>query len=358
MSSILTKIQKSAAAVWKMPSFSSPVKVAVDIGTSVTRMAIEEKGIVLREPTFVGHNVRTGQALFLGEEAKQIYGKAPEFIKIIKPFEHSIISDFDATVALVQAFLKKAIYPYYHSSFIRKGLAGYVAVPTSSTEVEQKALVEALIKAGFQSAYLVDKPVVTAVGAGYDVFSNKPVFVIDIGGGSVEIAIIIMGGIVNSRVLKLGGDHMDKLIYNYLHLKYGLIIGEQTAEQLKNELYSLVDSKAVKPVRGKSLENGLPKSVRVTSSDIREALSVPMNRIVDGVKELIESSPPEIMDGMIKAGAVLTGSIAQVPGIDQFIMKEVKMPVVVSKNPEDATVKGIYELFSDEEKLKRVMIHY
>jgi rod shape-determining protein MreB len=340
-----------------MPSFSSYVKVAIDIGTATTRIAIEEKGIVLREPTCVGHNVRTGQALFLGDEAKQIYGKAPEFIKVIKPFEHSIISDFDATVSLVQAFLKKAVYPYYHASFIRKGLAAYAPVPTSSTEVEQKALQEALIKAGFQQACLVEKPVVTAIGAGYDVFTNKPVFVIDIGAGSVEIALIIMGGIVNSRVLKIGGDHMDKLIYNYLHLKYGLIIGEQTSEQLKNELYSLVDSKAVKAVRGKSLENGLPKSARVTSSDIREALSVPLNRIIDGIKELIESSPPEIIDGMIRSGAVLTGTIAQVPGIEQFIMKEVKMPVTVAKNPEDATVRGIYSLFSDPEHLKRVVIN-
>jgi rod shape-determining protein MreB and related proteins len=356
--SILTKISRSAKAAWQMPSFSAHTKVGLDIGTAFTRIAIHEKGIVLREPTFVGHNVRTGQALFLGEEAKQIYGKAPEFIKIIKPFENSIISDFDATVSLVQAFLKKAVYPYYHASFIRKGLAAYAPVPTSSTEVEQKALQEALIKAGFQEAYLVDKPVVTAIGAGYDVFSNKPVFVIDLGAGSVEMAIIIMGGIVSSRVLKIGGDHMDKLIYNYLHLKYGLIVGEQTAELLKNDLYALNDSKEVKAVRGKSLENGLPKSVRVSAADIREALSVPLNRIIDGIKELIESAPPEIIDGMIRSGAVLTGSLAKVPDIDQFIMREVKMPVVVAKDPEDATIRGIASLFNDPEHMKRVIINY
>lgn len=357
MKSILSKIQKSAASVWHMPSFASHTKVAIDLGTSMTRIAIEGKGVVLREPTFVDHNVRTGQALFLGDEAKQIYGKAPEFIKIMKPIDNSIISDFDATVALMQAFLKKAVYPYYHASFIRKGLSAYTAVPTSSTEVEQKALQEALVKSGFQSAHLIDRPIATAIGSGHDIFTNKPVFIIDLGAGSVEIALIIMGGIVNSKVLKVGGDHMDKLIYNYLHLKYGLIIGEQTSEYLKNELYSFNDTKAVKAVRGKSLENGLPKSVRVSSSDVKEALAVPMNRIIDGIKELIESSPPEIIDGLIRSGAVLAGQLASVPGIDQFIMNEIKMPISVAKHPQDATINGIYSLFNDEEKLKRVLIN-
>jgi rod shape-determining protein MreB len=356
MKSILSKIQASAHSLWNASSFLSQTRVAIDIGTSMTRIGIDDKGIVLREPTFVGHNVRTGQALFLGDEAKQIYGKAPEFIKIVKPIENSIISDFDSTVALVREFLRKSVYPYYHSSFIKKGLAAYTAVPSSSTEVEQKALREALLKAGFNSAYLLDRSVVSAIGTGSNIFTNKPVFVVDMGAGSIEVALIIMGGIVNAKVLKVGGDHMDKLIYNYLHLKYGLIIGEQTAELLKNDLYSLAESKAVKPIRGKSLENGLPKSVRVSSNDIREALSIPLNHIVDGIKELIETSPPEIIDGLIKSGAVLCGNLARVPGIDAFIMNEVKIPVIVAKHPEDAAVRGILELFKDEVKLKRVTI--
>lgn len=342
--------------MWTMSSFTTGTRVALDIGTSATRIGIDQKGIVLREATYVGHNQRTGEALFLGEEAKNIFGKAPEYIKIIKPFENSIISDFDASVSLIHALLKKSVFPYTHTSLIRRALIGYAPVPTSSTEVEQKALQEALIKAGFHKAYLVDRPVVTAIGAGYDVFSSKPVFIVDMGAGSVEMAIILMGGIVHSRVLKIGGDHMDKLIYNYLHLKYGLIIGDLTAEQLKIELYALDDAKAFKAIRGKSLENGLPKSVRVTTADIREALSVPLNRIIDSMKELIETAPPEIIDGLIRSGAVLTGGLAQVPGIDQHIMKEVKMPVVVAKEPLDATVRGIMTLFDQEDRLKRVVL--
>lgn len=334
-----------------------PTAVAVDIGTSTTRFGIEGKGIVLREPTFIGKNTRTGQVLFFGAEAKDIYGKAPEYIQIIKPFEHSIISDFDASVLLISELLKKSVYPYYRSMLIKKGLAAYSTVPTSSTEVEQRALQEALIKAGFQHAFLIDRPIAAAYGADVHIFSNQPVFIIDFGAGSVEMAVIIMGGIVCAKVLKLGGDHMDKLIYNYLHLKYGLIIGEQTAETLKNKLFSLADAKEVFPVRGKSLENGLPKSVRVTSSDIREALAVCTNQIVDGIKELIETIPPEIIDGLVKSGVILTGNMAHVPGIDRYITNEIKLPVIVAKKPEDATIQGIMKFIQEPDNLSRVIIH-
>jgi rod shape-determining protein MreB len=172
----------------------------------------------------------------------------------------------------------------------------------------------------------------------------------------IEIAIIIMGGIVKSRVLKLGGDHMDKLIINYLHLKYGLMIGEQTAENLKNELFNLKDKKKVLTVRGKSLENGLPKSVRVTSQDIQEALGTVTNQLIDGIKELIETVPPEIIDGLMKNGITMTGQLSQVEGLSDHIMNEVKIPIQVTANPESSTIRGIMKLFRKPELLKRVII--
>lgn len=334
-----------------------PTSVAVDVGTAMTRFGIEEKGIVLREPTFVGKNTRTNHVIFFGSEAKDILGKSPEYIVISKPFEHSIISDFDATVSLLSELLKKSVLPYYRSNLIKKGLAAYAVVPTSSTEVEQRALQEALIKSGFQSAYLIERPIAAAFGADIQIFSNQPAFVMDIGAGSVELAVITMGGIVCSKVMKLGGDHMDKLIYNYLHLKYGLIVGEQTAETLKIKLFSLLDSKEVFPVRGKSLENGLPKSVRVTAADIREALATCVNQIVDGIKELIETIPPEIVDGLIKSGIVMTGNMAYIPGLDKYVSNEVKLPVIRARKPEDATVLGLMKLIEEPTSLKRVIIY-
>ncbi|KXK10530.1 MAG: Rod shape-determining protein MreB [Microgenomates bacterium OLB23] len=354
MKSIVTKLKQLNLTTGL---FLKPTAVAVDIGTAMTRFGLDEKGIVLREPTFVGKNTRTGQILFFGNEAKDIYGKSPEYVSIIKPFENSIISDFDATVALISELLKKSIYPYYRSHLIKKGLAAYATVPTNSTEVEQRALQEALIKAGFQHAYLLEKPIASAYGADVPIFFYQPAFVMDFGAGTVELAVITMGGIVASKVLKLGGDYMDKLIYNYLHLKYGLVVGEQTAENLKNKLFALTDSKEVFPVRGKSLENGLPKSVRVTASDIREALAVCVNQIVDGIKELIETIPPEIIDGLIKSGIVLTGKMAHTPGLDKYISNEVKLPVIKARKPEDATILGIMKLVSEPESLKRVIIY-
>ena len=164
-----------------------------------------------------------------------------------------------------------------------------------------------------------------------------------------------MGGIVSSKVLRTGGDHMDRLIYNYLHLKYGLIIGEQTSEHLKVKLFNLSDQKGVLAVRGKSLENGLPKSVRVTSRDVQEALAVAMNQIVDSVKELIETVPPEVIDGLIRSGVVLTGEFARIPGIDRYISNDIKIPTTIASNPEDATIHGLQKLMKEEERLNRVV---
>ena len=214
-------------------------------------------------------------------------------------------------------------------------------MPTTATEVEQKALQEALIKAGFHAVSLIEKPIAAAYGAGHNIFTNKPVFVVDFGAGIIEAAIMTMGGIVSSKVMKLGGDHMDKLIYNYLHLKYGLIIGEQTAEHLKVSLFNLAGKKDVLPVRGKSLENGLPKSVRVTSDDVQEALAVAMNQIIDG---------------LIKSGVVFTGEFAKTPGIDRFISNEIKIPVTIAANPEDATIHGLQKLIKEDDRLRRVVI--
>ena len=193
MTSIVAKIHKlipQELPKLRIGSIMRKVNVGLDIGTSMTRISIQGKGIVLREPTFVGINQQNNKTIFFGQEAKDIFGKAPAYIKVVKPFEHSIISDFDATVDLVDEFFKKSVYPYYHNALIRGGITAYSTVPTQSTEVEQKALKEALVKAGASRAFLVDKPLAAASGSDQDIFSNKPVFVIDFGAGIIEAAII------------------------------------------------------------------------------------------------------------------------------------------------------------------------
>jgi len=340
----------------KIPRFFyNNVKVAIDLGTANTRVAIDGKGIVLREPTYIGFDSKSGSYLFFGVEAKELQGKAPNYIKIIRPIENGIIADFDANVALVLYFLKKSIYPFISNKkfFFRQKLIGYTTVPSSSTEVEQKALEESLLKAGFSEVCLIEKPLAIAGGTNHPISSQKPVFIVDLGGGIIEIAIITLGGIVTQKIYKLAGEYMDKLIYNYLHLKHGIIIGEHTAENLKIHLFNFTSEDRILTIRGKSLENSLPKSIRVKSNDIYEALIGQFNQIVDMIKEVFELTPPEIIDEIIKYGIVLAGGLANIKGIDKFFIRELKIPVIIQEHPQDATIQGLTKLIKDK-KIKKI----
>lgn len=332
------------------------IDVAIDMGTSKTRIGIFDKGIVLREPTFIGLNTKTHDYIFCGNEAKELFGKSPNFIKIVKPMVGAVISDFDASVGLLNYFVNKAVKIYFNKSLIHPKINCFCACATSSTEVEQKALREALNKVGFSDVFIVEKPQATAYGANIPIFSNNPFFLIDMGAGLIEMAIIVSGGIVAYKSIKNAGDYMDRLIYNYLHLKYGIIIGEQTAENLKINLFNLTGTDKIIPVRGKSLENGLPKSVRVGSGDIREALINSLNQIIDGAKELMETVPPELIDGIIKNGIILVGAQSGVIGIDKYISNELKIPATVFDRAEDATILGLLKLINDTKNLDRILI--
>lgn len=351
MNSLTNKISRISSL------FLKGMDVAVDLGTSNTRIGIYDKGIVLREPSYIGLNTKTNEYLFFGTEAKEVYGKAPNFIAVTKPIEHSIISDFDSTVLLVKHFMQKSVNPFFGSGgFLRSKLSCYSVAPTSSTEVEQKAITESLMKADMGSVAIIEKPLATAAGAKLPIFSKNPVFIIDMGGGLIDIAVIIMGGIVAYKTIKTAGEHMDKLIYNYLHLKNGIIIGEQTAEHLKIALFNLTDENTVLTVRGKSLENGLPKSIRVKSSEVREALINNLNQIVDSIKELMETVPPEIVDGIIKTGATITGGLANIKGLDVYMSSELRVPITIPENPQDATINGLLRLLQDKDRLNQLYI--
>lgn len=349
--SIVSKIKAFSA------KFLGGAEIAIDLGTSMTRIGIYEKGIVLREPTYIGLNTKTNEYLFFGQEAKEIYGKAPHFIHVIQPMKNGVIADFDAHVLLIEHFLQKSVFPFFLSkSFIKSKLIGYSVVPASSTEVEQKAIQESLVKAGLSEVFLIEKPLATASGAHSSLFSHLPLFIIDMGGGLIEMAIMIMGGIVAYKSIKNAGKTMDQQIINYIHLKYGVHIGEQTAEHIKINLLSLTNEQKTATIRGKSLENGLPKSIRVTSNDIKEALANNLNQIIDTAKELVETVQPEIIDGIVKSGIIITGDLAHIPGIDSFISADLKIPVVISENPQVATINGILKLIGSQEHLQKVLI--
>lgn len=331
--------------------------VAVDYGTAMLRLGILGKGIVLREPSYIALNSKNGSYLYYGQDAYDIFGKTPPYLQIIKPMLHSVVSDFDAASALLTELGKLAVFPYYsNQKFIRRSLAAYSIVPTSATEVQQLALTDVLIKSGFRSSFLIPKPIAVASGAGFDVFSRDPSFVIDMGAGLFEIAIIIMGGVVQSKVIKEAGIHMDKQVQNYLKFKSGIVVGDQTAEDVKIKLLSFDDTKDSLVVRGKSIENNLPKECKVTRKEIMEALSSHINRLIEGIKEIIEIAPPEVIDGIIKSGMTLTGAMANIPGLATYISEATEFKVNVAPRPEDASIIGLMKLLDQKDMLQKIVI--
>ncbi len=341
--------------VQNVPFFSS-LPVMFDLGTHTTKIAIKNKGVVLREPTCIGMRSQPREYIFFGTEAKEIIGKTPDFMSIIKPIVNGIVSDFDSEVALLRYYIEKSVSPYTKSSLIKPPLRAIASIPTIATEIEQKAVEEALMKAGCSSVCLIKKPLATATGAGFDVFFHHPHFIVDFGAGLTEMSIISGGGIVSQKTLKLAGDHMDKVIANYVHLKHGILLGESTCERLKISCLTFEDKEITDLVRGKSLENGLPKSVKIRSSELREALSPTLSLITDGMKELLEVSHPEIVDDIFEEGILITGKIATLPGLKQMIADELKMKVVLPEHAEEATVYGLLEIEKHKEHLLNIKI--
>lgn len=335
----------------------SNIEVYFDLGTSATRIAIKDKGIVLQEPTYLGFNNRIKDYIFFGKEAKVILGKTPDFIKIVQPVINGVISDFDAEVSLIKNCLEKSVFLYFSNQILKPTIRGIASVPSIATEIEQKAVEEALLKAGCSSIMLVEKPIANAAGHHLNVFSHSPNLIVDLGGGLIEMAIISGGGIIAHKTLKNAGEHMNKLIYNYVYLKYGIILGENTCENLKINLLNFINDEKIATIRGKSLESGLPKSVRIKTSEIRESLINNFNQIIDGIKELIETSPPETIDELFKRGIILTGGLANVKGVDNFIASEIKMDTVCSNIPLENTINGLVNLSKRPENLSKLKIN-
>lgn len=338
--------------------FISSLRLYFDLGTAMTRIAIKDKGIVLKEPTYLGYNSRIKEYIFFGAEAKTIEGKTPDFIKIVRPIVNGILSDFDAEVALITKSVEKSVHPFISQHrIVKPTFKALTTIPVIATEIERKAVEESLIKAGCTGVLLIEKPLATAAGCGFDIFSHEPHFIIDLGAGLIELSIISGGGIVAQKTLKNAGEHMNKLISNYTYLKHGIILGQRTCEDLKIELLNFVNDEHSTTVRGKSLETGLPKSVRIKTGDIKEALLANFNQIVDATKELIEVSPPEIADEIFKHGITLTGGLAQVKGIDQFLAKELQIEVYITEHPNDAILHGLVNLDRNPDELAKLFGH-
>lgn len=351
MTSIIENLKK-----FRIPFFSI-FYVYFDIGTSNTRIAVGDKGIIFREPTYIATNTKTKEYIFYGKEAKTIVGKTPSYIKIIRPIQNGILNDFDAQVEYLRNAINTSVRPHMTDFAIFKPpINAVTCVPSIATEIERNALIESLQKSGCTNILLIDKAIATAAGCGFDVFSHEPKMVMDLGGGIIEISIISGGGVVAQEVIKNAGDSMNKQILNYIYLKHGVALGENTGEDLKIKLLDFGEGDEYITVRGKSLESGLPKSIKIKSSDIREALMSQFHTIVDTTRELIENSPPEIADSIYKHGIALSGNIASIGKINKYFYDELQIDSYIVKNYSDATLNGLVKLNQNPDKLYKIAL--
>lgn len=332
--------------------------LAIDLGTANILLAIKGKGIVVREPSVVARHKKTKKVLAVGSEAKKMIGKTPISIEALRPLQHGVISDFDATAALLQHYIRLVHErpEKYLPNIPRPKVV--VGIPSGVTEVERRAVQEAAFEAGARIAYLIEEPMAAAIGAGLPVEESTGSMIVDIGGGTTEIAIISLGGIVVNRSIRVAGDELDTAIINFARLKYSLLLGEQTAEDVKITVGSAypVDDTKLTVVRGRDLESGLPKSIKLTASEIREALAQVVNQIISGIREVIEETPPEFIGDIMERGIALAGGGAKLRGIEKLIAQEVRMPVWMSDDPQTAVVRGALKLLEDEALLTRVKV--
>lgn len=333
--------------------------LGIDLGTANTLVLIKGKGITVREPSVVAIQKKTKKVIAIGSEAKKMVGRTPANIIAISPLADGVIADFDAAAAMLKHYITKVhASPGYFPKLSKPRVV--VGIPSGVTEVERRAVQEAALSAGARKAYLIEEPMAAAIGAGINIDDNNGSMIVDIGGGTTEMAVIALGGIVVNKSLRVAGKEMDEAIVNFFRLKYGILVGERTAEELKISIGSAAsvgkEEEKHAVVRGRDLETGLPKSLRVTASEVREALAPILNLIVEAVKDLIEETPPELVADIMEKGLVLAGGGACLPGIDKMFAQATKMPVWVAEEPMAAVVRGCGRVLEDESLLNKVKV--
>ena len=311
--------------------------IGVDLGTANTLVCIKGKGIIMREPSVVAYDVRNDTVKAVGAEAKEMIGRTPGSIVAVRPLKDGVIADFDVTAAMLRGFIRRALKG---SFFSRTRML--ICVPAGVTEVESRAVFDAAKQAGATEIDLIEEPMAAAIGAGLPVSEPAGSMIVDIGGGTSEVAIISLGDIVTAQSVRVAGDDMDEAIVSYIRKRHQVLIGERTAEQIKIELGSAlpVEGELSMEVKGRNQVDGLPKNITVTADEVRDALTEPLTQIVAAVKSTLEKTPPELASDIIDRGIVLTGGGALLRGIDELIANETGMPVRVAENPLDCVVLG------------------
>jgi rod shape-determining protein MreB and related proteins len=327
--------------------------MAVDLGTANTLVYVRGRGIVLNEPSVVAINTHTGKIVAVGIEAKRMIGRTPGNIVAVRPLKDGVIADFDVTERMLRYFIQK-VHKLRH--FAKPRIV--VAVPSGITGVEQRAVKEAGYQAGARRVYIIEEPMAAAIGAGLPVHEPTGNMVVDIGGGTTEVAIISLGGIVTSQSIRVGGDELDQAIISYAKKEYSLMLGERTSEEIKMAIGSAYpfDDEPHAEIRGRDLVSGLPKTVVISAEEIRRAIEEPVNTVVDAVKTTLDKCPPELSGDIMDRGIALTGGGALLKNIDERLREETGMPIHMVDNPLDSVVLGSGKCVEDFEALRQVLV--
>ncbi|MDO8618870.1 MAG: rod shape-determining protein [Candidatus Daviesbacteria bacterium] len=349
--------------LWQKLSYD----IGIDLGTVNTLVLVKGKGILIREPTVVALHRKTRQILAVGTEAKRMLGRTPAAIEAIRPLRNGVISDFETTEAMLRHFIHKVHQQPQNSKWALPKIPRpriVVGIPSGVTEVERRAVQDACLSAGAREAYLIEEPMAAAIGAKLAIEEPDGVMIVDIGGGTTEIAVISLGGMVINRSLRVAGDELDLAIINYLKMRYGMLIGEKSAEDIKLEVgiaYEDWSKDKNSPiletvVRGRDLATGLPKSMKITSTEIKEALDPVINQILAVIAEVLEETPPELLTDIVEKGITLAGGGALIRGLDKRIAEETKLPVWVADDPLTTVVRGCGRVLEDLDLLSKVRV--
>ncbi len=330
--------------------------IGIDLGTANTLVYVKGRGILINEPSVVAVNQRTGQILAIGKEAKNMVGKTPGHIVATRPLVDGVVSDFETTQQMLRYFIDKVSGSGKYG-FLRRPRV-LIGIPSGVTEVEKRAVIEAAMSAGARQAFLVDEPMAAAIGARLPVIDATGNMVVDIGGGTTEIAVISLGGVVISRSLRVAGDEMNEDIVRFCRDQFNLLIGDRTAEEAKIAIGSAFPQreKLSFMIRGRDLVSGLPKEVTITDEHMREALSRSIRIIINNIKTIIEETPPELISDIMHRGIILAGGGSLIRGLDKLVANQTSMPVRLMQDPLTAVVRGTGIILDDLENLKEVLL--
>jgi rod shape-determining protein MreB len=336
-----------------MAKFAIQLQLGIDLGTSNTLVYLKNRGIVFEEPSVIAFDKRNQTIIAIGKEAQKMLGRAPQYISVVKPINFGIVTDFEATQAYLTKILESIYKEYF--SFLRP--IALIGIPLNLTEVQMRGVIDAGLSAGFKKVYLIEEPIAAALGGNLDIDEAKGFLVVDIGGGTTEISVISLGGIVVGKSIKIAGDRFNQAIQNYVRLKYNLIVGESQIEEAKINIGSIIGKNNYYTLRGRDAITTLPKEINLSSQDLREALSSNLEDLVEEIKDIINITPADLVGDIVNRGIYLTGGGSLLEGLDDYLERNLNVKVNKLENPLHSVVLGLGKIIENFDYYKKFCIN-